>query len=257
MTGQLTTLQYAATTAIIGRLCTSPTDVLDACAYLLPTSLNINKWCHRAIIRMAMLPKDHPLHKTINCKNTYEVKHHHVAIHHLLNYYNFDPNAIKKILAALCNPNLTGKLSFVIRIPVDRDSSIQEATNAEEEIQVYSDRSTIEGKVGAAAILMRAGRTMCLLHFHLGAEGKYTVHKVELIEILLGLHLISMKRKGWTSVALRSNNQATIKAFNSNLRCPGHHIMRAALQLAQQIQNKYKSKSKNKNKRSKYTLTLC
>ena len=250
--GQLTTLQRAGTTAITGGLRTSPTDALDACAFLLPATLNIDKWCHRAIIRMAMLPKDHPLHKTINRKNTREVMHHRTAIHHLLAYYDFDPNAVEKIPAAPRDPNLTGKIPFTISIPDDRESSKWEAENASEEIQVYSDGSAIDGKVGAAAVLLRAGRTTRTLHFHLGAEDKHTVHEAEMVGILLGLQLISTERKGGTTFALGVDNQAAIKAFKSNLRSPGHHVAREALKLAHRIQNK---KTKKK-KKSKYALTL-
>jgi hypothetical protein len=93
------------------------------------------------------------------------------------------------------------------------------------------DRLAIDRKVGVAAILLRAGRTTCTLHFHLGVEDNHTVHEVELIGILLGLYLISTERKGGTLIVLRSNNQAAIKAFKSNFRSPGHHITREALQL--------------------------
>src|SRR5207302_176686 len=54
------------------------------------------------------------------------------------------------------------------------------------------------------------------------------------------------------SITLGSDNQAAIKAFKSNFRSPGHHIVREALQLAYRIQNKYKKKKK----KSKYALTL-
>ena len=181
-----------------------------------------------------------------------EVKHHRAAIHHLLDYYDITPNEVEKIPAAPCDPNLTGRTPFTISIPKDRESSKREAENAEEEVQVYSDGSAINGKVGAAAILLRAGRATCTLHFHLGAEDKHTVHEAELVGILLGLQLISTERKGRTSFALGSDNQAAIKAFKSNFRSPGHHIAREALQLAHQIQNK----NKKKKKKSKYALTL-
>ena len=84
-------------------------------------------------------------------------------------------------------------------------------------MQVYADGSAIEGKVGAAAILLREGRPTRALHFHLGPEGKHTVHEAELVGILLGLHLINTEKKGGTTFALGVGNQAAIKAFQSNL----------------------------------------
>jgi len=171
-----------------------------------------------------MLPKDHLLHKAVKQKSVWGIKHHHTTLHHLLNSYNLNPNSIEKIPAALCNPNLIGVIPFKISIPEDRDSSIKEAKDATEKVQVFVDGSAIEGKVGAAAILLREGRPTCALHFHLSLEGKHTVHKAELVGILLGLQLISTEKKGGTTFALGSDNQATIKAFHSNLQSPGHHL---------------------------------
>ena len=59
---QLTTIQRAGTIAITGRLCSSPMDTLDATIFLLPAPLLVDKWCHRALVQMAMLPLDHLLY---------------------------------------------------------------------------------------------------------------------------------------------------------------------------------------------------
>jgi hypothetical protein len=67
---QISSIQRAGALAIIGGLCTSPTDTLNASAYLLPSLLMIRKWCHRATMRMAILPKEHLLYKPVNWKVT-------------------------------------------------------------------------------------------------------------------------------------------------------------------------------------------
>jgi len=199
---------------------------------------------------MATLPKDHPLHSIVNRKNTPDVIHHHTAIHHLLDWYqnSIIPSKIEKIPATSCNPIIIAKNPFTISIPKDRESSTREAANAEEEVQVFSDGSAMEGKVGAAAVLLRAGKPMHILHLHLGSEDKHTVHKAELAGILLGLHLINTERKSSTTFALGSDNQATIKAFQSNLRSPGYHLAREALHLAHQISHR--------KRKTKYALTI-
>jgi len=250
VTRQLTTLQQAVATAIMGGLQTSPTDALDACAFLLPAPLNINKRYHMVLTRMATLPKDHPLHSTVNHKNTPDVKHHQTALHHLLDRYqdSIVPIRVKKILVASQDPIIAAKNPFKISIPIDRESLIKEAENVAEEVQVFTDSSAMEGKVGVAAVLLRAGKPGCKLHFHLSSEDKHTVHKAELLGILLGLHLINMERRNSTTFALGSDNQAAIKAFQSNLRSPGHHLAREALRLAHQI---HYSKRK-----TKYELTI-
>jgi len=125
---------------------------------------------------------------------------------------------------------------------------MREAANAEEEVQVFSDGLAMEGKVGAVAILLRAGKPACILHLHLGLEDKHTAHEAELVGILLGLHLINMERKNGTTFALGSDNQAAIKAFQSNLRSLGHHLAREALHLAHQIHHR--------KRKTKYALMI-
>ena len=70
VTKQITTIQRATALAITGGLKTSPNDMLNSCAFLPPAVLTINKWCFRAYIRMLMLPKEHPLHRIVTCKNS-------------------------------------------------------------------------------------------------------------------------------------------------------------------------------------------
>ena len=50
------------------------------------------------------------------------------------------------------------------------------------------------------------------------------------------MHLISTEKHGSTSFAIGVDNQEAIKAFDSNLRNPGHHLARELLQVANQIQ---------------------
>ena len=56
------------------------------------------------------------------------------------------------------DPSKIGKLPFDISIAENQKDSIKEMENATEEIQVFSDGSALEGKVGTSAILMHKGR---------------------------------------------------------------------------------------------------
>jgi ribonuclease HI/exonuclease III len=244
---QLATLQRAGATAITGGLRTSPTDALDACAFLLPATLNADKWCHRSLTRLATLPQEHPLYKTVKSKATLNTFRHSTPIHHLLRQYDINPRHIEKIPTAPRDPIHIGITPFVISIPESREDSTEEAEAAEEEVQIFTDGSATEGKVGAAAILLRAGKPARILHLCLGTEDEHTVHEAESIGILLGLHLVSTERRGNTSFAMGSDNQAAIRAFLSEFRKPGHHIARESLRLAQQLKQR---------KINKYTLTL-
>ena len=61
ITRRLTSIQHLATTAITGALQSTATDVLDLHANVLSIELLLHCVCHRAAVRLAMLPASHPL----------------------------------------------------------------------------------------------------------------------------------------------------------------------------------------------------
>jgi ribonuclease HI/exonuclease III len=248
VTRQLTSIQRAGALAITGGLRSSPTDALNASAFLLPTPATIDKWCHRAYIRMATLPQKHPLFKQVNWKKTSTTRRHKGPLHNLAGTYNLVARNVEKIPSFARNPSKTGKNPFQTSIPIDKEASVLEAANAKEEIQVFSDGSAHGGKVGAAAVLIRKNHPDRTLHLHLGRESEHTVHEAELVGLLLALHLIRTEKKNNTTCMVAVDNQATLKAFDSDLRKPGHHLAREALRIANQLK-------KRKNKR-KYKLML-
>ena len=82
----------------------------------------------------------------------------------------------------------------------------------------------------------------------LGPESKHTVHEVELVGLLLAMHLIGTERQGATTCCIAIGNQAALRAFDSELRKPGHHLAREILDLAHWI--------RNRRSKRKYTLML-
>ena len=232
----LVTLQRAGAIAITGGLCTSPTDSLNTTSFLLPISLLVDKTCYRALTRMVTLPKKHPLHLLVRKNASCRVKRHCTPLHTLLSLYDLNPTLVEKIPSTACNPEHTGKSPFDIRIPKDRNSSIAKATKASKEIQIYSDSSAMEGKVGAAAILMKRGTITNSLHYHLGSDAEHTVYEAELVGLILRLHLIKQERTGGKCMAIGIDNQVVLKAFHSDLRSPGHHLAREALHMANMIE---------------------
>jgi ribonuclease HI len=86
-----------------------------------------------------------------------------------------------------------------------------------------------------------------MLHFHLRPSTEHTVHEAELVGILLGLHLLrTEKKKGKVQAMLGVDNQAAIKAFDSELRNLGHHLAREALRTAAQMNKKCKKSDEHK-----------
>jgi len=171
---QIVTIQRVGALAITGGLRTSATDALNVHAHLLPAELMVRKWCHRALTRIATLPKEHPLHKIIRNCRTSKVKRHKGPLHHLVRWFKLDTLKTEKIPTAARDLTKIGKILLKVHIADSREESIEEAANAKEEFQIYSDGSALEGKVGAAAILIHKGRHTQTLHYHLGSDEEHT-----------------------------------------------------------------------------------
>lgn len=232
---KLTTTQRAGTLAITGCLRTTPTDLLDLHAGTLPIHLEIDKHCHRAAVRIATLPTAHPLHKPAKKCAKRNVKRHKSPLHALMNNYNIHPSEIEKIRPTPRNPALTHKRPFTVSIPASKEASVQEDANAIEKIRVYTDGSSHDGSVGAAAILCRNGQTTRVLHYHLGPSTLHTVHEAELTGILLGLHLVKTEKRGKTSYAIGVDNQAALSSLTATKMAPGQYITDAILETAARI----------------------
>jgi hypothetical protein len=214
---RLASVQRIGATAITRALCTSPTDSLNAHAFLLPMPLLVSKWCHRAAVQLASLPSDHPLYKAIDRKDAGRIKQHRSLLNLLLTSLNISPSMVEKIPTASRDPMLKGKLPFSISIAKDRDSSITESVNAMEDIQIYIDSSVLEGKIGTIVVLLKAGHSPRMLHLHLSSEKEHTVHKAELLALLLGMHLLSTEEHSDKTTIIDCDNQAALKAFQSIL----------------------------------------
>jgi len=85
---------------------------------------------------------------------------------YLLRMLNTDVPNIGTKPIAIRNPANPRCPPFTVRIPPDKESSKREAQATQDEIQVFTDGSIIEGKVGAAAILTRSGHAHRTLHLH-------------------------------------------------------------------------------------------
>src|SRR6266567_5827070 len=171
---QLTTAQRAGTIAITGSLRTSPTDTLDACANTIPASLLIEKWCFKAAIHLASLPPEHPLYKPVKASANKYIRRHKAPLHNLMQITKIDPNKTEKISIAVRNPLDANKILLCISVASDKEKSKTESINAPETVKVYTDGSEIKGKVGAAAVLLRLGHDLRVLHYHLGSKMEHT-----------------------------------------------------------------------------------
>ena len=65
-----------------------------------------------------------------------------------------------------------------------------------------------------------------MLHYHLGPDSEHTVHKAELVGILLAVHLIQTEANAKVSITIEVDNQAALGSFNMELNNLAHNMAR-------------------------------
>jgi hypothetical protein len=115
--------QRIASLAITGSLRTTPTDLLDAHAGILPADLMLKKVCHRSMVRLLTLPESHPLHAIIEKSKRSRATSNLDPIDMLLRLFSLKKTRLETIVPAKCLPRLT--LRIKTTIPATREVSIQ------------------------------------------------------------------------------------------------------------------------------------
>ena len=91
-------------------------------------------------------------------------------------------------------------------------------------IQVYTDGSGIEGKIGAAAVLYRNGVLKGRRRMQLGSTKHHTVYEGEGVGMILGLELIREEAEADGMVSMGTDNTAAITATRGIKPSPSRHI---------------------------------
>ncbi len=81
---------------IAGAIQSTATDVACLHAGLPPFRVLVNQLCHRAMVRMATLPTEHPLRQTLTRAQRY-VQRHRSPLHELIRSFNLQPNDFERI----------------------------------------------------------------------------------------------------------------------------------------------------------------
>jgi len=205
----VTSIQRIATLAITGGMRTTATDVLEAHANILPIELLMQEVCYRATIRLASLPRSHPLHKPLRACAKKMIKSHPSLLHTLLHMYGINPDTYETVSPASHAPS--AEKHFTTEIAESQEESKQRDTDDEYEACVYTDGSGFEGKAGAAAVLYKAGRQIKTLSYCLGRLEDHTTYEAEAVGVTLGLELLKKERRV-TSAAIKLDNQSVIQS---------------------------------------------
>ena len=153
---------------ITGAMKTTATDMIETMANLIPFHLFVKKHRHRAAIQLATLPETHTLHKpAINAAKRL-VKRHPTPLHDLMHRYGLQPQSIETIKAV--RQGTKWKLKITANIASSADKALENLENDKSDINVFTDGSGMEGKIGTAAILYQNGRMKTKLRYQLGSQ---------------------------------------------------------------------------------------
>jgi ribonuclease HI len=201
---------------------TTPTDLLEVHANILPMSLLLQNACHRATVHIATHPSSHPLHDPIRRAANRYVGSHRSSLHILTRQFAIIPRDIESLNPAHKPPQHSN--IHRVRIANSKQKAIEEHIRLTDTIQIYSDGSGHEGKIGAAAVLFRAGQQPRTLCYHLGTDKEHTVFEAEAVGLNLAAKLLAMEIDPIFPVSILVNNQAAIQSGKNFHPCPGSYL---------------------------------
>ncbi|KAF8815872.1 hypothetical protein BYT27DRAFT_7010237, partial [Phlegmacium glaucopus] len=176
-----------------GAFHTTPTDVLDAHAGLLPMDLLLKKICHWALICICSLSPTNPV--VIQAVNYHcrLARKHLTNIQHLLKLFRLDPTTIEDIPLAVKPPSY--KLPIDTVIANSKEESIADELADRATIRIYTDGSSQNSFVGAAAVMYYPTNGIIneparILRYRLGTDKEYSVWDAEVVGGLMALWLL-------------------------------------------------------------------
>ena len=232
-------VQRKAALQATGALRTTPSDLLFAHADMLPLRTYAKALCQRAALRIATLPKEHPIYPAARKAMGRRIKRHTSPLYEILDSAKVRANKIETIATGTKAPTWRNKVKTVI--PPTREDAIQLANNDESDIKIYTDGSSREGGVGAAAVLIQGIRPARIARHHLGKSTKHTVYESECIGQILGLKMLQKLGQdlNGAEILLATDNQATLRAYDARKSTPGSYLIEDARKLMKEIEDKW------------------
>jgi ribonuclease HI len=222
---------------ITGALSTTACDVADMHAELLPFHFLVDKFIHRATTRLAALPSTHPLSKAVASAKRRRTKRHTTPLMDLFYTFNVNPLTIAKAR----NPGrVLGKTTWAqVSIAESREAALAANFDDRSDIQVYTDRSCVDGRVGAAAVLIR-GRmnNRKIRKFFLGPASSYGIYEAELVGMLLALELIRSSHHTHLA-SIVTNSQAALTTSQGHTNGCADYLVQAIATLTCRVKRKH------------------
>ena len=217
---------------------TTATDVLDAHAALLPFQLVIKKLLYRETVRMATLPRTHPMHKVfLRAANCY-VRKHRSPLHELGHAFDIHPDQFETIPSFRHTACWRPALKMIV--DESKEDAEENIANADAEFQVFTDGSGVDGGIGAAAVLYRNGEEIDVATFHLGSSDGHTVPEAKMVGLIMGIAMLQTQARGSVKGALIAvDNQGILLGTRTRNRTPGCYLQDAIHDEYKRAQNQH------------------
>jgi ribonuclease HI len=241
--GKLRTIQRKAAILITGAMGSTATDILDAHANLLPMEIMIDKFRCRAALRLATVPRSHPLFPYVRKAARRLVKRHPTPIHQLMHDFRINPEEVEKVEPTKMDPKWIPP--YTVRVAKTREEAIKMDEDDAAAVQVYTDGSGKDGMIGAAAVLFRNGRKRRSLRLLMGTDKEHTVPEAEGVGLVMGLDLIRQE-SAVGRASMSADNVSSISRAASTAAAPAQYIW-------EMFHDRWKM-TKNKHRRLRLTI---
>ncbi|KAF4618845.1 hypothetical protein D9613_009693 [Agrocybe pediades] len=226
-------IQRLATLAITGAMRTTPNELLDSHAGLLPVDLLLKKICHRAIIRLSSLPQTNPAGQLATKYHIAPAKTHVTSIQKLIQLFQIQTHRVETINPKTEARNTTR--NYLTTIAPNAKQAEREEREDQARAKVYTDAANHQGQLGAAAVLYEnnAREPAKSLRYKIGPDTHHTIDDAESVAGLLGCWLLkNSEHRGPQNATMYTDSQNLIKLMNSRTPSSGSYIVEAIKEIS-------------------------
>jgi hypothetical protein len=137
--------------------------------------------------------------------------------------YQISLEKMEKIRAVCRGPRYTPV--FRMKIYRNKEKAKTAAQENFTEYQIFTDRSEIDGQVGAAAVLYHNRQLQQVLQYHLDPASKYGIAKAELVDKVMAVYMLSRPGLWYTMATIGVDNTATIHNARNQTPHKAHYLV--------------------------------
>ena len=171
----------------------------------------------RSATRLVALPNCHPLYKPLQLAVKRTAERHRSPLHLLFFTTSVKSNSSEITTPAQRRQNY--KMLGDVNIEEDRNTAINNAHQISG-TAIFTDGSGYDKKIGAAAVMMKNGKALKTLRYHLGADTEHTVHEAESVAVTLALHMLAGLKKTLKEVTIGMDDKAVLSRLQSQKSKP-------------------------------------